>query len=207
MIFNYTLVLSYANWLLFYTLFLSQIPCSNSLRIGITPSALTYINSHTNFIAYENSKRLSHKLTLRSSKVDEILESLKNLSLLETSELVRKIEETFGVTSSAMPQQPLNLVPQATPPQEAYKDDEEDDMEERQIDKKRKHSVVIKDINKDFLYQAYKALKQYYTNISALEVKKIMDSIPYTVKTVPTRREAEEIVKKLTAEGMTIEIE
>ena len=35
-----------------------------------------------------------------SSKTDEILESLKTLSLLEASELVKQIEEAFGVSAA-----------------------------------------------------------------------------------------------------------
>ena len=36
-----------------------------------------------------------------SSKTDEILDSLKSLSLLEASELVKQIEEAFGVSAAA----------------------------------------------------------------------------------------------------------
>ena len=36
-----------------------------------------------------------------SAKTDEILESLKTLSLLEASELVKQIEEAFGVSAAA----------------------------------------------------------------------------------------------------------
>ena len=36
-----------------------------------------------------------------SAKTDEILDSLKSLSLLEASELVKQIEETFGVSAAA----------------------------------------------------------------------------------------------------------
>ena len=37
-----------------------------------------------------------------SAKTDEILESLKSLSLLEASELVKQIEEAFGVSAAAV---------------------------------------------------------------------------------------------------------
>jgi large subunit ribosomal protein L7/L12 len=36
-----------------------------------------------------------------SEKIDQIVEDLKTLTLLEASELVTKIEETFGVDASA----------------------------------------------------------------------------------------------------------
>ena len=36
-----------------------------------------------------------------SEKIDQIVEDLKTLTLLEASELVKKIEETFGVDASA----------------------------------------------------------------------------------------------------------
>ena len=36
-----------------------------------------------------------------SEKIDQIVEELKTLTLLEASELVKKIEETFGVDASA----------------------------------------------------------------------------------------------------------
>ncbi|MGH9815989.1 MAG: 50S ribosomal protein L7/L12, partial [Candidatus Acidiferrales bacterium] len=35
------------------------------------------------------------------SKVDTILEDIKGLTLLEASELVKKMEETFGVSAAA----------------------------------------------------------------------------------------------------------
>jgi large subunit ribosomal protein L7/L12 len=37
-----------------------------------------------------------------SEKIDQIVEDLKTLTLLEASELVTKIEETFGVDASAV---------------------------------------------------------------------------------------------------------
>ena len=40
-------------------------------------------------------------IPIMSSKTDEILESLKTLSLLEASELVKQIEEAFGVSAAA----------------------------------------------------------------------------------------------------------
>lgn len=40
-------------------------------------------------------------LAARSAATDEIVDSLKNLTLLEASELVKQIEETFGVDASA----------------------------------------------------------------------------------------------------------
>merc|ERR550525_1586279 len=40
-------------------------------------------------------------VAMRSEKTDKIVESLKELTLLEASELVKAIEETFGVDASA----------------------------------------------------------------------------------------------------------
>merc|ERR1712217_350264 len=43
----------------------------------------------------------SPAVAMRSEKVDKIVDSLKELTLLEASELVKAIEETFGVDASA----------------------------------------------------------------------------------------------------------
>jgi large subunit ribosomal protein L7/L12 len=51
-----------------------------------------------------SSKKYSIKIELKfimSEKIDQIVEELKTLTLLEASELVTKIEDTFGVDASA----------------------------------------------------------------------------------------------------------
>ncbi|EAN31063.1 Ribosomal protein L7/L12 domain protein [Theileria parva strain Muguga] len=151
------------------------------------------------------SINITSNFLVKSSKVDEILENLKTLTLLETSELVRKIEEVFGV--SAQPVGPLTLQPQSTAPTEEYQDEEPDDTKERERDKKRKLNVVIKEILKEKRINAYNKIKEYYPNKSATEIKKIMDALPHVVKTVTSRREGEEIIQKLSIEGMTVDFE
>jgi large subunit ribosomal protein L7/L12 len=51
-------------------------------------------------MVFKSNKKQS-SFALKSAKTDEIIESMKTLTLMEASELVKQIEETFGVDASA----------------------------------------------------------------------------------------------------------
>merc|ERR1719164_118815 len=61
----------------------------------------------------------AQKVVMMSAATDEIVEKLKDLTLLEASELVKQIEETFGVDASAPVGGMMMAAPGAAPPGEA----------------------------------------------------------------------------------------
>lgn len=119
---------------------------------------------------------------------EEIVESLKQKTLLEVSELVEMIEETFGVSAA-----PVAVAGAAGPAAGAEAAEEQTEF-----------TVVLKDFGK----QKIKVIKEVraITNLGLKEAKEMVESVPAeVVKEVP-KEEAEEVKKKLEEAGATVEI-
>ena len=119
---------------------------------------------------------------------EEIIEALKEMSLLEASELVKDIEETFGVSAAA----PVAVA--AAPVAGAAAAAEE----------KTEFDVVLKDIgaNKIAVIKVVRAL----TGLGLKEAKEIVDNCPKTLKEAISKEDAEKIVNDLKEAGATAEI-
>jgi large subunit ribosomal protein L7/L12 len=122
------------------------------------------------------------------SKVEEILTSVEQMTVLELSELVKKLEEKFGV-SAAAPMM-VGAVAAAGGGEAAEVKDEFDVILASAGDKK---------------IQVLKVLREA-TGLGLKEAKELVDSAPKPVKTGVKKEEAEEIKKKLEAEGAKVEI-
>lgn len=120
------------------------------------------------------------------SKVDEILESLSNLTLLEASELKEKIEEKFGVSAAA----PM-MMAGAAPAGEAAAE-------------KTEFDVVITSAGSAKL-QVVKAVKDI-CGLGLKEAKELVEAAPKALKEGIKKEEAEEIKAKLEEAGATIEL-
>ena len=122
------------------------------------------------------------------SNVETILESIEKLTLLEASELVKAMEEKFGVSAAA----PVAVA--AAPAAAAPADDPDAEV-----------SVVLTAVPADKKIVILKEVR----NITALglkEAKDLVEAAPKAVKENIKKPEAEEIKKKLEAAGATVEI-
>ena len=117
-----------------------------------------------------------------SEKIAALIEEVKGLSVLELSELVHALEETFGVSAAAAP---------AAGAAEA-------------AEEKTEFDVVLKECgaNKIAVIKVVRAL----TGLGLKEAKEIVDNCPKTLKEAVSKEDAEKIVNDLKEAGATAEI-
>jgi large subunit ribosomal protein L7/L12 len=125
------------------------------------------------------------------SKVDTILEEIKGLSLLEASELVKKMEETFGVSAAAAAPVAVagggGAAGGAAPAEE-----------------KTEFSVVLTEVGANKI-NVIKAVREV-TSLGLKEAKDLVDGAPKTVKDGVNKEEAATIKKKFEDAGAKVEV-
>ncbi len=122
---------------------------------------------------------------------EEIVEAIKNMSLIEASELVKELEEVFGV-SAAAPVAVAAAAPGAAPAETAAEEE------------KTSFNVVLQAAG-DKKIQVIKVVRQV-TNLGLKEAKDLVDSAPKAVKEGVSKEEAENIKKQLEEAGATVEV-
>jgi large subunit ribosomal protein L7/L12 len=135
-----------------------------------------------------------------SAKTDEILEMLKSLSLLEAAELVKQIEEAFGVDASApagggmmMPM----MAGMAAPGAAAAPAEE--------VEEKTEFDVVLEEFPADKKIAVLKAVREL-TGLGLKEAKELVESTPKAVKEGIAKEAAEEAKKAIEAAGGKVAI-
>ncbi len=135
------------------------------------------------------------------SKVDAILEELKTLSLLDAAELVKKIEETFGVDASApagggmMMMPAMAGVPAAGGAGAAAEPEEE----------KTEFDVVLTEVPADKKIAILKVVRSL-TGLGLKEAKDLVEAAPKAVKEGVPKGDAEDAKKQLEEVGAKVEI-
>jgi large subunit ribosomal protein L7/L12 len=126
-----------------------------------------------------------------SSKVDTLLEQIKGLSLLEASDLVKKMEEAFGVSAAAAA--PV-VVAGGAPGAAAAPAAEE----------KTEFAVVLTEVGANKI-NVIKAVREV-TSLGLKEAKDLVDGAPKTVKEGVSKEEAATIKKKFEEAGAKVEV-
>ncbi|MFA5098494.1 MAG: 50S ribosomal protein L7/L12 [Candidatus Margulisiibacteriota bacterium] len=121
------------------------------------------------------------------ANLEEMMTTIEGMTVLELSELVKKLEEKFGVTAAA-PVAVMGAAAAAGPAEEAK--DEVDVILTSVGDKKIQILKVVREL----------------TGLGLKEAKDIVDTVPKPVKTKIKKAEAEEIKKKLEEQGGAVEI-
>jgi len=127
-----------------------------------------------------------------ASKVETILEEIKGLTLLEASDLVKKMEEAFGVSAAAAA--PVMMAGGAAGAGAAGGAAEE----------KTEFSVVLTEVGANKI-NVIKAVREV-TSLGLKEAKDLVDGAPKTIKEGVNKEEAETIKKKFTEAGATVEV-
>ena len=125
-----------------------------------------------------------------SEKIDQIVEDLKTLTLLEASELVSKIEETFGVDASASVGGPA-MVMAATAAEE--------------VEEKTEFNVMLDEVPADKKIAILKIVRGI-TGLGLKEAKDLIESAPKAIKEGVSKADAEEVKKTLEEAGGTVSI-
>jgi large subunit ribosomal protein L7/L12 len=123
------------------------------------------------------------------SKIAEIMGSIEGLTVLELADLVKSLEDKFGVVAAAPVAMMAGGAAAAGAPAEEVKD-EVDVILTSAGDKKIQVLKVVREI----------------TGLALKEAKDLVDSAPKPVKSKVKKAEAEEIKKKLEEQGGTVEI-
>lgn len=121
---------------------------------------------------------------------EKFIEAIEKMSVLELSELVKAIEERFGV-SAAMPV--MASAPAASGGEEASGKEE-----------KTSFTVELKDGGSQKI-QVIKALREL-TQLGLKEAKDLVDGAPKVVREGVDKATAEEIKQRLEAAGATVEV-
>ena len=125
-----------------------------------------------------------------ANKVEAILEEIKGLTLLEAADLVKKMEETFGVSAAAAA--PV-VVAGGAPGAGAAPAEE-----------KTEFSVVLTEVGANKI-NVIKAVREV-TSLGLKEAKDLVDGAPKTVKEVVNKDEAATIKKKFEEAGAKVDI-
>ncbi|WP_414620926.1 50S ribosomal protein L7/L12 [Calothrix sp. CCY 0018] len=132
-----------------------------------------------------------------SAKTDEIMESLKSLSLLEASELVKQIEEVFEVDASASGGGGMMMMPGAMPgaPGAAAEPEEE----------KTEFDVILEDVPADKKIAILKVVRGI-TGLGLKEAKEMVESAPKAIKEAMAKDAAEDAKKQLEEAGAKVTV-
>src|SRR5437016_13461610 len=123
---------------------------------------------------------------------DDIIEAIGNLSVVELAELIEKFKEKFGVTIAA----PVAASPAAGGAAAG--------AGEPAAEEKTEFTVVLKSGGEKKI-QVIKEIRAI-TNLGLKEAKDLVEGAPGTVKEGVSKQEAEEIKKKLEAQGAAVEL-
>ncbi|MGB8702493.1 MAG: 50S ribosomal protein L7/L12 [Thermosynechococcaceae cyanobacterium] len=127
-----------------------------------------------------------------SAATDQILDQLKSLTLLEASELVKQIEEAFGVSAAA----PAGGMMMMAPAAGAAAEPEE---EQTAFD------VVLEDVPADKKIAILKVVRSL-TGLGLKEAKELVESAPKAVKEGIAKEDAEAAKKEIEEAGGKVSI-
>jgi large subunit ribosomal protein L7/L12 len=120
----------------------------------------------------------------------EVVDYLANMTVLELSTLIKELEEKFGV-SAAVPMAMAAAGPMAAEAAPAAEEQTEFDV-----------VLTVCGPNKIQVIKEVRAV----TNLGLKEAKEAVENVPTTLKEAISKAEAEEVKKKLEAQGATIEV-
>lgn len=128
-----------------------------------------------------------------STATDNILEQLKSLTLLEAAELVKQIEEAFGVSAAApVGGMMMAAVPGAAAPAE-------------EVEVQTEFSVILEEVPADKKIAVLKVVRTI-TGLGLKEAKDLVESTPKAVKENVAKEVAEDIKKQLEEPGAKVSI-
>lgn len=122
-----------------------------------------------------------------SEKVTKLIEDVKSLTVLELSELVKALEDEFGVSAAA----PVAVA--AAPAAAAAP-----------VEEKTEFDVILKAIG-DQKIQVIKAVREI-TGLGLKEAKEIVDAAPKAIKEGVSKEDSESMKEKLVKAGAEVEI-
>ena len=124
---------------------------------------------------------------------DDVVEYLKGMSLLEASELVKELEEVFGVSAAAAAA-PMMAAPAGGGGGDAAPAEEKDSFD-----------VILTAAGGNKI-AVIKVVREVVAGLGLKEAKDLVDGAPKALKEGVSKAEAEELKTKLTEAGATVEV-
>jgi len=121
---------------------------------------------------------------------EELIKAIEEMTVLELSELVKELEDKFGVSAAApMAAMPMMAMPGAAAPAE---------------EEKTEFDVIYKAVGSNKI-ATIKVIREI-TGLGLKEAKELTDNPPKPLKEGVTKEEAEEVKKKLEEVGAEVEV-
>ncbi len=127
---------------------------------------------------------------------DEILQGIKEMSVLDLAQLVKDLETEFGITAAPMAVAAAPAAGGAAPAAAEAAPAEEEQYE---------FAVVLQDVGANKI-NVIKAVREV-TTLGLREAKELVESAPTKVKEGVAREEADKTKEALTAAGATVNVE
>jgi len=128
-------------------------------------------------------------MEVNTMEINEIVSAIESLTLIQCSELVKALEEKFGVVAAA----PVAAGAGAAAPAAAAEEKTEFDVVLTGFDAAKKVAII-------------KAVREVVPGLGLKEAKDIVEGAPKTLKEGATKEEAEAMKKKLVDAGATVEV-
>jgi large subunit ribosomal protein L7/L12 len=124
---------------------------------------------------------------------EDVISFIENMSVLELSEMVKELEERFGVSAAAPMAMPAAGMAAPAAAEEAAPAEEKTEFDVQITSVGDKKIQVIKEV-------------RAITNLGLKEAKALVEELPGTVKEGVPKEEADQIAKQLQDAGATVEI-
>lgn len=121
---------------------------------------------------------------------EEFLTAIESMTVMELADLVKAIEEEFGVSAAA----PVAVVAGGAAPAAAA------------AEEKTEFEVVLKEVDASAKIKIIKAVREVVEGLGLKEAKDIVEAAPKTIKEGVSKEDAEKIKAKLEEAGAKVEI-
>ena len=126
---------------------------------------------------------------MASEKITALIDQVKNLTVLELSELVHALEDAFGVSAAAPAAVAVAAAPAAAEP----------------VEEKTEFDVVMTSFGAEKI-KVIKAVREEISGLGLAEAKALVEAIPAKIKEALPKEEAEALKKKLEEVGAVVEL-
>jgi len=126
-----------------------------------------------------------------SKKIEQIVNDLKTLTLLEASKLVKEIEKTFNIDTSSK----FSPITPAVASNSESKNPEE----------KTEFDIILEEVPKNKKITVLKTIRSL-TQLGLKEAKTLVESVPQSIQKDVTKKNAEDIKKKLEDAGAKVSL-
>ncbi|CAA9988589.1 50S ribosomal protein L12, apicoplast, putative [Plasmodium knowlesi strain H] len=168
-------------------------------RTGDNLRRKNYLNYKNGIILKKDASNGRQKFTLGSEKVNKIIESLKELTLLEASELVKQIETTFSVDTR-------QSIGSSNNEQDNKNNAGDANANEEENDENKVYDLILENIEPNKKIPIIKIVKEIKKDLNLKQAKDLVDNLPQTLFEKVNKETADKWKAKLTEAGGIVKL-